>query len=106
MNPDFVNPVEMLPMPKLRTLTPEQIEGGACPWCGERLPSGGGMRLGPRIGVTGGAIEQWFPRACRPCVGKSAGRVYRLHVQTCGRCSHREYCPDSKALHRLALECR
>jgi hypothetical protein len=106
MNPGFVNAVEMLPTPKLRSLTPEQIEGGACPWCGFRLAADAGVRLGPRIGVAGGAIERWFPRACRPCVGKAAARVYRIHVRTCARCSHRDYCPDSRGLHALALECR
>ena len=106
MHPEFVGAVEMLPMPKLRTLTPEQIEGGACPWCGERLPDGTGMRLGPRIGVAGGGVERWFPRACRPCVGKTAARVHRLHTGACARCSHGEHCPDGRALHRLALECR
>ncbi|MGW1532350.1 hypothetical protein [Streptomyces aureus] len=106
MHPDFVNAVEMLPMPRVRSLTPEQIEGAACPWCAIHVDGDAGLRLGPRIGVTGSGIARWFPRACRPCVGKAAARVYRLHVRTCARCSHRDYCPDSKALHALAQECR
>lgn len=105
MHPDFVTAVELLPMPKLRGLTPEQVEGGACPWCGTRVQQGTGMSLGPRIGVTVGGIQRWIPRACRPCVGSQAARVHRLHIRTCASCSHRDYCADSRALHRLALEC-
>ncbi|QJT04334.1 hypothetical protein G9272_31955 [Streptomyces asoensis] len=95
---------EMLPMPKVHTLTPEQIDGTACPWCSKPLGDTG-MKLGPRIRVADGAVRRWLPRACRKCVGVQAARVYRIHIGSCARCSHRDYCPDSRALRALALEC-
>ena len=96
---------EMLPMPKAAGLTAAKMDGTVCVWCG-RTPDGGGVKLGPRISVIAGALKRWFPRACRACAGKKAASVYQLHIQTCARCSHQDYCPDSRALHALALECR
>lgn len=96
--------VELLPMPRTHTLSAEQIDGAACVWCAKKV-SDTGRKLGTRIRVAEGTVKRWRPRACRPCIGAQAARVYRLHVRTCGRCSHRDYCPDSQALHRLALEC-
>ncbi|MDQ0831934.1 hypothetical protein QF032_003778 [Streptomyces achromogenes] len=102
MNPGFVNAVEMLPMPKACDLPPERVDGTRCVWCG-RPPTVG---LGPRISPIGGALTRWTPQGCGPCVGRKAARVYGLHVGTCPRCSHGEYCPDSRALHKLAVDCR
>ena len=105
MNAGFVNAVEMLPMPKLPGLAATQVDGTVCVWCGNH-PDGGGIRLGPRISVIGGALQRWEPRACRRCTGLEAARVYRLHLTTCARCMHRDHCPDSHALHALAEEYR
>ncbi|GGR61547.1 hypothetical protein GCM10010251_93030 [Streptomyces aurantiogriseus] len=97
--------LEMLAMPKTHTLTKRQMEGTVCVWCKENLDDTC-LRLGPRIRVADGGIQRWLPRACRPCTGKEAARVYRIHIRACARCSHRDYCPDSRALHKLALEYR
>lgn len=93
---------EMLPMPKAADLAPAQMDGTVCVWCA-RTPDGGGIVLGPRISAIAGALQRWFPRACRACAGREAARVYQLHIKTCARCSHQDYCPDSQALHELAL---
>lgn len=107
MTPEIrIAAVEMLPMPKAHTLTGEQIEGKTCVWCAKRLGEGVGLSLGPRIRVAPGGVRRWLPQACRPCTGVEAARVYQLHIRTCARCSHRDYCPDSIALHTLALECQ
>lgn len=95
--------VELLAMPKTYTLTDEQIEGTVCVWCTKQLGDTG-LRLGPRIRVAGAGVQRWLPRSCRPCASGEAARVYRIHIRACARCSHGEYCPDSVALHKLALE--
>lgn len=95
----------MLPMPRTAGLASEQMDGTVCVWCA-RTPDGGGIVLGPRISVIGGSLRRWEPRACRPCASRQAARVYGIHIGTCARCSHGDFCPDSHALHRLALECR
>jgi hypothetical protein len=92
-------------MPKDHTLTKGQINGATCVWCAKQLDDTG-LRLGPRIRVADGGIVRWLPRACRPCVGIEAARVYQIHIRICARCSHRDYCPDSRALHKLAEEYR
>lgn len=97
--------VELLAMPKTYTLTSEQIEGTACVWCIKPLGDTG-LRLGPRIRVAGTGVQRWLPRACRPCISLEAARVHQIHLRTCARCSHGEHCPDSRALHNLALEYR
>lgn len=100
MNTGFVNAVEMLPMPRAAGLDAAQLDGTRCVWC-SRNPE---LGLGPRISVIAGALKRWEPRACRPCTSREAERVYGIHVRTCPRCSHRDPCPDSQALHALALQ--
>lgn len=94
---------EMLPTPKAHTLTDHQINGITCVWCAKQLGNNG-VKLGPRLRVANGGIHRWKPRGCKPCTGQQAARVYTVHVKACARCSHRDYCPDSHALHALALE--
>ncbi|WP_416983570.1 hypothetical protein [Streptomyces sp. T028] len=104
MNPGFVCAPEMLPVPRLGGLSREQIAGKACVWCG--CSPDDRIVLGPRISPRAGMVKRWFPSACQPCTGRKAVQVYRRHTTTCARCTHRDYCPDSHALHALALECR
>jgi hypothetical protein len=105
VNAGFVSAVEMLPMPKIDSLTPAQIDGLTCVWCG-RTPDGGGIVLGPRLSAVAGALRRWAPRGCRPCTGRKAAYVYQLHLTMCARCTHRDYCDDSHALRDLAQEYR
>lgn len=105
MTTGYACAAEMLAMPKTTGLAPEQMDGTVCVWCA-RTPDGGGIVLGPRISVIAGSLRRWLPRACRPCAGREAARVYGIHIGTCARCSHGDFCPDSQALRALALECR
>jgi hypothetical protein len=98
----FVNALEMLPMPRVRGLTSAQITGRACPWCRQAFDADAGIALGTRIRPVGVRLEQWFPRACAPCIRRQAGRVARLHTETCMRCTRHAYCADGRALHQLA----
>ncbi|MER6955016.1 hypothetical protein [Streptomyces sp. NPDC000618] len=99
MNPGYVRPAEMLPVPRAAGLASERIEGKRCVWCGGADTA----EQGPRLSVIGGTLKRWEPRACRSCTGREAGRVYDVHITACARCIHRDYCPDSKALYALAL---
>jgi hypothetical protein len=102
VNAGFVDAVGMLPVPRAAGLAPERVDGSRCVWCGQ----GPAVDLGPRISPVGGTLQRWTPRACRACTGREAVRVHRIHIGTCARCSHRDYCPDGHALHRLGMECR
>ncbi|MFD9394796.1 hypothetical protein ACFWBB_29880 [Streptomyces sp. NPDC060000] len=99
MNSDFVNAAEILPVPKAAGLPSERIEGKRCVWCGGTAS----MDLGPRLSVITGVLKRWEPRGCRSCARREAGRVHDIHITTCARCTHRDYCPDSNALYALAL---
>jgi hypothetical protein len=98
------NAAELLPAPKAHTLQAPQIEGSTCVWCAQALTEDTQVPLGIRIRVSEGTVKRWRPNACLPCAGAQAARVYRLHMRTCARCSHRDYCPDSQALYTLALQ--
>lgn len=102
MNAGFVCATEMLPVPRAHSLTRIQADGKACVWC-QGLPDDR-IDLGPRISPAGGALKRWQPRACRPCTGSEAARVYQLHIRTCARCGRRNSCPDARALYALARE--
>lgn len=99
---DDSSALEMLVMPRVHTLAADQIEGSACVWCASQPKDGTALRLGPRIRIAEDGVRRWWPRACRPCAAAEAGRVYEVHIHSCGRCSHRQYCADSRALYRLA----
>ncbi|MFI5800227.1 hypothetical protein [Streptomyces sp. NPDC051677] len=99
LHPDFVRPLEMLPVPKAAGLPVERVEGKRCVWCGGPTS----VELGPRLSVIGGTLKRWEPSACRPCARREAGRVYDIHIRACARCSHYDYCPDARALYTLAL---
>lgn len=96
--PDIADALVMLPVPRPDRITAEQANGLTCVWCDEP-PT---LHLGPRLSTHGGDLHRWTPRACQPCAARQAARVYRLHIKTCARCSHREYCSDSRALYNLA----
>ncbi len=89
--------VEMLPIPKAASL-----DRACCVWCSGPAS----VNLGPRIRPATGGVKRWFPRACRTCTSLEAARVHQLHITTCARCTHRDYCPDSHALQELAQEYR
>ncbi|MCT9084113.1 hypothetical protein [Streptomyces fulvoviolaceus] len=93
-----MNAAEMLPAPKTADLTPKRISGTVCVWCG-KTPQ---VALGIRLSVIGDALSRWWPRACQPCAAREAARVHAIHLTTCARCTHRDYCPDAHALHSLA----
>lgn len=98
MHPGFVNAHQMLAVPRIHTRTKPQIEGRRCVWC--RAPAT--AELGPRLSARDGVLERWEPRACAPCIRREAGRVFRLHVGTCARCTPAVYCVDARALHDLS----
>lgn len=95
----FADPVAMLPMPRLETRTPRQRDGAACVWCAS---SSAPVPLGQRLSSCEGALVDWKPKSCRSCVRREAGRVYRIHIGVCQRCTGLAYCPDARALHGLS----
>lgn len=99
MNPDYVRPAEMLPVPKAAGLASERVDGKRCVWCS----GAASMELGTRLSVIDGTLKRWEPRACRSCARREAGRVYDIHIGACARCTHGDYCPDARALYTLAL---
>lgn len=92
---------ELLPLPRTDGLTQPQLDGETCVWCSvkPRVP----FRLGIRLSSHRGRLLRWTPIAHKRCASTRAARVHRIHIQSCARCSHGDYCPDSRALHALAL---
>ncbi|MFJ4692859.1 hypothetical protein [Streptomyces sp. NPDC088766] len=93
-----MNALEVLPVPKAADLPPARVEGKRCVWCGKAAETA----IGARLSVIGGELHRWQPIGCRPCIRREAGRVYGIHVRVCARCSHRDYCPEGKALYDLS----
>lgn len=89
----------MLPVPRAAGLAPERVTGKRCVWCG----GADTVVLGPRLSVIGLALKRWHPRGCRPCTRREASRMHGIHITTCARCAHRDYCSDARALYELAL---
>ncbi len=99
MNPAFVQPVEMLPMPKADMLTDRQLAGKACVWCGVQPRESLDLA---RLSILNGGLRRWFPKAHRRCAAHEAGKVYELHRRMCARCAPRDFCPDATSLYRLS----
>lgn len=99
MNRGFVNALEMLPVSRTPDPTWGRGARGCCLWCGEEAS----LSLGPRLKIIDGALQCWMPRSCADCAESQASLAHKAHRATCARCTEWEHCPDSRALHRLAL---
>ncbi|MEU0118512.1 hypothetical protein ABZ137_33685 [Streptomyces bobili] len=80
-------------------LPAERLAGTRCVWCGGAATDA----LNARLSVVKGELLRWEPRSCLPCLRREAERVYNIHIKSCARCTHRDYCPDSKALYELGM---
>jgi hypothetical protein len=99
VHPGFVRAPELLPVPKAADLPAERLSGKLCVWCGKAATDD----LGARVSVVKGRLLRWEPRSCLPCLRREAKRVYNIHITVCARCTHRDYCLDSKALFELGF---
>lgn len=99
MHPGFVRAPELLPTPMAADLPAERLAGTRCVWCGGAATDA----LNARLSVVKGELLRWEPRSCLPCLRREAERVYNIHIKSCARCTHRDYCPDSKALYELGM---
>ncbi|MFF0222611.1 hypothetical protein [Streptomyces sp. NPDC004629] len=97
-----VGAVQLLPLPRIRGLTEDQVCGRACVWCRTSLTAGAVMSLGPRRrpGTESGAC--WYPRGCTMCVRAEARRVVDLHARTCSTCRGPRACSTRRELLGLA----
>jgi len=100
MHPDFLDPHQMIAVPRLETRTEAQAAGADCVWCEGPAP----IDLGTRLSAFEGALHRWNPRACAACTRREAGRIFDLHIRAgaCARCTPRVYCEDARALHALS----
>jgi hypothetical protein len=93
----------LLPLPSLDHMSERQLRGVVCVWGGEELVNGMATNLGPRPKKRLGGVYQVFPRACRSCVRKEAGRVLDVHRGSCEQCTNdAALCATSAALEELA----
>lgn len=100
-------PGDLLPLPMLGKLTPEQIRGASCVWCTAPLTGATAIDFGACHGSLMGQATIWYPRACAPCTSKQARQEYATHPRTCEQCTDDPtVCGDRRALRRLALENR
>lgn len=100
MDPAFVVPTEMIPVPKVVGLSLWQIEGASCVWCAVKAKVG----LGPRLAVVDGELLQWWPKCCLRCVKREAGTTYDEHIRRCQICTPQVYCVEARALYALTLQ--
>ena len=68
-------------------------------WCGRAATDA----LSARLSVVKGELVRWEPRSGLPCLRREAKQVYSIHIGVCARCTHRDYCPGSKALYELGF---
>ncbi|NJA57348.1 hypothetical protein HC023_13855 [Streptomyces sp. NEAU-H3] len=59
-------------LPHPATLTPDQVRGAHCVWCGSLLRPETVVDLGPRQDPRATHIATWWPRACGDCAGRRA----------------------------------
>ncbi|WP_409471098.1 hypothetical protein [Streptomyces sp. HC307] len=94
------------PLPSLNGLSEQQIRGTTCVWDGIALTPETAVDLGPRKTRRLDGECQWFPRACRTCVGQQAMRVLFDHTEGCEQCRRTEKdsaCDTGRALLRLSI---
>ncbi|WP_432159405.1 hypothetical protein [Streptomyces sp. NRRL F-5630] len=59
-------------LPHPATLTPDQVRGAHCVWCGSLLRPETVVDLGQRQDPRATHIATWWPRACGACAGRRA----------------------------------
>ncbi|WP_406200191.1 hypothetical protein OG331_25310 [Streptomyces sp. NBC_01017] len=97
--------LDLLPLPRVTSLSGLQARGAACVWCQIGLTIETAVDLGERPPGPGGVTL--FPRGCRDCVRAAALRTYGVHADTCEQCvDNPTLCDTRRALRRLALEAR
>ncbi|MFF9279493.1 hypothetical protein [Streptomyces griseosporeus] len=90
-------------LPSVEELTPEQIRGAACVWCGTRLTAETAVDLGERRRPGHSA----FPRGCRPCTHTAANRALQDHAPRCEQCvDDGSKCETGMALYRMIRDSR
>lgn len=96
----------LLPLPTLlHLLTDEQLRGAHCVWCCEPMDAETALDFGQHTGTVDGVDgSAWFPRACKPCVGRQARKAYVNHTRTCQECMGPEACDEHRILRRMAME--
>ncbi|MFJ4435008.1 hypothetical protein [Streptomyces sp. NPDC088923] len=64
-------------LPHPATLTPDQVRGAHCVWCGSPLHPETVVDLGQRQDPRATHIATWWPRACGECAGRGAAEAGR-----------------------------
>ncbi|WP_073951555.1 hypothetical protein [Streptomyces kebangsaanensis] len=105
--------VEVLGLPALEDLRDDQAHGRNCVWCSDGpLTVAASVDLGeqtsPLSSTTPSAPMRWFPRACRPCIGRRAYGALLDHAPGCkeGCRTSALGCEIGRTLNRLVREGR
>lgn len=97
----------LLCLPVPAHLTPPQIRGADCVWCGMQLHGDTAVDLGQRYNSIVGVVGRWFPQGCRPCTLKPLLALYYDHCRCCEQCvDDASLCETRRTLRKLALELR
>jgi hypothetical protein len=101
-----IDTLALLTIPRLDSLTEEQVRGITCIWDGVRLTSSIAVDVGSRKAQRAGQPVSWYPRACRSCVGVAALAQLGIHSVDCPTCQAGEDtpCGTGSALSRLVRE--
>lgn len=101
-----VEVLALLPLPAIADLSEQQVRGITCVWDGIALTPATAVDLGVRTMNRLGEKRQWYPRACRRCIGDGAYRLLLDHSPACDRCRKDGGCELGRALNRLVREGR
>lgn len=101
------DPLALLALPSVASLSTPQVRGVSCVWCSATLASSAVIDLGPRTLKHLDARTQWFPRSCRPCVAEQALTALHAHAPMCEQCvDEAGVCETGLLLTRLIREYR
>ncbi|MEU9337530.1 hypothetical protein AB0D49_30945 [Streptomyces sp. NPDC048290] len=76
--------LELLALPLLESLTPDQARGAVCVWGATENPLTAETAID--LGEQHDGDRHWFPRACRQHTGKHAYRALQDHAPQCDNC--------------------
>jgi hypothetical protein len=104
--PRTIDAIALLTIPRLDSLTEDQVRGITCIWDGVRLTSRIAVDLGSRKAQRAGQPVSWYPRACRSCVGVAALAQLGIHSTECPTCQPGEdaRCATGGPLYHLVTE--
>lgn len=105
MDTEQLSAVQLLDLPTLDGLTPDQVRGATCIWCDVGLTTDSAVDLGERKHRRLDGHYSTFPRGCRADTHRAAVQALHDHAGSCEQCADdAEQCTVSRILYRLVRQ--